>query len=215
MAEEQEQGQEQGQASKKGLFTPRNIIIAVVVLWIVISIPAWFFQTNPPVQNEPAWDSDQTRALAQRACFDCHSNETKWPLYSRVAPLSYWINLHVLEGREELNFSEWGTASQEEQHAILAALGLNPTTAYANGDEEEGEEGEGEGHGEGPGEIVEVIEEGEMPLPSYLIAHPEARLTDAEKQQLIDGFKATFSGQRGGESGSEDEEEEEEEGEQE
>ena len=62
---------------------------------------------NPPVRTEPAWDSVATRDLAKQACFDCHSNETKWPAYSRVAPISWLIQHDVIEGREVLNFSEW------------------------------------------------------------------------------------------------------------
>ena len=48
-----------------------------------------------------------TRDLAVRTCFDCHSNETHWPWYSRVAPVSWWNQDHVDEGRDDLNFSEW------------------------------------------------------------------------------------------------------------
>lgn len=62
---------------------------------------------NPPVGTEPPWDSVATRYLAKQACFDCHSNETKWPAYSRVAPISWLIQHDVAEGREVLNFSEW------------------------------------------------------------------------------------------------------------
>ena len=45
--------------------------------------------TNPAVVYEPDWDSPETRALAERACFDCHSNETTWPWYSTIAPISW------------------------------------------------------------------------------------------------------------------------------
>ena len=48
--------------------------------------------TNPPVAQEPSWDSTETRALAERACFDCHSNETVWPWYSNIAPVS-WLGV--------------------------------------------------------------------------------------------------------------------------
>ena len=63
--------------------------------------------TNPPVTREVKWDSPQTRALAQRACGDCHSNETVWPWDAYVAPASFLIVRHVDEGRSRLNFSEW------------------------------------------------------------------------------------------------------------
>src|SRR5581483_2821093 len=63
--------------------------------------------TNPPVTAEPRWDSPQTRELAARACFDCHSNLTTWPWYSNVAPISWLVQRDVDGGRSALNFSEW------------------------------------------------------------------------------------------------------------
>lgn len=70
--------------------------------------------TNPPVVREPNWDSPQTRDLAKRACFDCHSNETVWPPYSKIAPISWIVTNHVVEGRRELNFSNWHPREQNE-----------------------------------------------------------------------------------------------------
>lgn len=61
---------------------------------------------NPPVVKELKWDSPKTRAFAQRACFDCHSNESRWPWYSHVAPMSWLIANDVKNARERLNFSE-------------------------------------------------------------------------------------------------------------
>ena len=85
--------------------------IGVVVLMAFIQlIPFGRAHANPPVLQEPNWDSPQTRDLASRACFDCHSNETTWPWYSNVAPVSWLVQRDVDEGREKLNFSEWGTA---------------------------------------------------------------------------------------------------------
>jgi len=66
---------------------------------------------------EPAWDSAETRATAARACFDCHSNETTWPAYSRVAPASWLIYRDVVEGREHLNFSEWQRPQKDADEA--------------------------------------------------------------------------------------------------
>jgi len=77
-------------------------------------IPVWLLQANPPVVSEPKWDSPATRALAQRACFDCHSNETKWPWYTWVAPMSWLVQRDVHEGREHMNLSEW---DREQKHA--------------------------------------------------------------------------------------------------
>jgi len=136
------------------------ILIGVAGFLLIQLIPYGRVHTNPPVIQEPQWDSPATRALAARACFDCHSNETKWPWYSYVAPASWLVARDVDEGRNALNFSEWGM----------------PTRG-----------GEGEG-GEGGGEGAEVIATGQMPPAQYLLMHPEARLSDAEKQQLIQGM---------------------------
>ena len=83
-------------------------IAALLMTALVVQvIPYGRDHTNPPVAAEPLWDSPQTRDLAVRACFDCHSNETEWPWYSNVAPISWLVQRDVEEGREELNFSEW------------------------------------------------------------------------------------------------------------
>jgi hypothetical protein len=133
--------------------------IAVVVggFLLIQLVPYGRNHTNPPVINEPNWDTPETRVLAERACFDCHSNETIWPWYSNIAPISWLVYHDTMEGREYLNFSEWGKGF-------------------------EGEEGE---------EMVEEIKEGEMPMPIYLLMHPEARLTPAEKNTLVTGLLAT------------------------
>ncbi len=60
---------------------------------------------NPPVTKTINWDSPQTEALARAACFDCHSNETKYPWYSTIAPVSWLVNEDINKGRRELNFS--------------------------------------------------------------------------------------------------------------
>lgn len=86
----------------------RTIIWSGIGLFVAIQfIPYGHDWTNPPVVAEPQWDSPATRALAQRACFDCHSHETRWPAYARVAPVSWLIASDVGEGRETLNFSAW------------------------------------------------------------------------------------------------------------
>ena len=129
------------------------VLVGLVVLGLLIQlIPLPGRGNNPPVTSEPNWDSPQTRALAKRACFDCHSNETVWPWYSYVAPVSWLVYRDTMDGRSRLNFSERNRSQR------------------------------------GAGEIVEKIQEGEMPPAIYLPMHPAARLTAAEKQQLITGF---------------------------
>ncbi len=131
------------------------IIIAVVVVGgflLIQLIPYGHNHTNPPVVQEPQWDSPQTRDLAVRACFDCHSNQSVWPVYSNIAPISWLVQHDVEEGRQRLNFSEWNRPQREARNA--------------------GRE----------------VQRGDMPDPKYLPLHPAARLTDAEKQALVQGL---------------------------
>jgi mono/diheme cytochrome c family protein len=87
-------------------------------LVVIQIVPYGRSHTNPPVVQEPAWDSPATRALAQKACFDCHSNETRWPGYASIAPMSWLIQNDVNNGRRHMNFSEW---QLPQEHADDAA----------------------------------------------------------------------------------------------
>jgi hypothetical protein len=95
-----------------------RFLLAVIALAIAIQfIPYGRDHVNPPVVAEPQWDSPRTRALAQRACFDCHSNNTVWPAYARIAPASWLMQNDVDQGRAHLNFSEW---NRPQEHAADA-----------------------------------------------------------------------------------------------
>ncbi len=94
--------------------TVKYAILLIVFAFAVIQlVPYGRAHDNLPVIAEPEWDLPLTRELAVKACFDCHSNDTYWPWYSNIAPLSWWIQDHVDEGRDELNFSEWSWANDE------------------------------------------------------------------------------------------------------
>jgi len=89
----------------------RNVASAALVLMAAAFVAAQFVavtRTNPSAQGSLAAPS-QIQAILKHACYDCHSNETRWPWYSRVAPLSWPIVRDVNLGRKEINFSEWGS----------------------------------------------------------------------------------------------------------
>jgi len=86
---------------------------------------------NPPVTREPIWDRAETRALASRACFDCHSNETTWPWYADIAPVSWLVQHDVDEGRAVLDFSEWDRTYEEaEESSETVREGEMPMAVY-------------------------------------------------------------------------------------
>lgn len=90
----------------KKLFTV--VLIALVIGLIVIQfIPSSFSRVNPPVTGEPAWDSPETRATFMTACADCHSNQSRFPWYSTIAPGSWLIENDIQNGRRHFNISEW------------------------------------------------------------------------------------------------------------
>lgn len=139
--------------------SPKKIGLAIGALGLAIQlVPYGRAHDNPPVRAEPSWNAPETRALARRACFDCHSHETRWPWYSFIAPASWLLTSHVSTGRRHLDFSGW---DRPQKHAKDA---------------------------------VEEIREGEMPLFSYLLLHPEARLDEKEKDELMKGLELTFKG---------------------
>jgi hypothetical protein len=89
----------------------RRSAIGLAVLAVVFScmqlVPYGRTHDNPERRNEPKWSSPRTRELAVRACFNCHSNETEWPWYSNVAPMSWVVQRDVEVARDIVNFSEW------------------------------------------------------------------------------------------------------------
>lgn len=91
-----------------------GILAALAALAILIQLVPYRV-VNPDHRVEPQWDSPQTRVLAERACFDCHSNEVKVPWYGHIAPVAWLVRDHVDEGRSKLNFSAWDQP-QEEAH---------------------------------------------------------------------------------------------------
>jgi len=92
-------------------------IALIVALVVVQLVPYGRRHTNPPARVEPRWDAPATRTLAVRACYDCHSNETVWPWYSHVAPVSWLAQRDVDEGRRKLNFSEWDRPQKEARES--------------------------------------------------------------------------------------------------
>ncbi|MBF0118334.1 MAG: heme-binding domain-containing protein [Desulfobacterales bacterium] len=90
----------------------------VILISAVIVITIQFIQvdrTNPKVESELKAPKEVLTIL-KRACYDCHSNETKWPWYSKIAPISWLVFRDVDKGREYLNFSKWDGLTKEGQN---------------------------------------------------------------------------------------------------
>ena len=129
----------------------RIVLLGLLVLVVGIQLVP-VDRSNPPEQGvvpAPA----PVLAVLQRSCFDCHSNQTRWPWYAYVAPVSWKVANDVHEGRHEMNFTEWSRASARRRARVAR-------------------------------KVWEEVEEGKMPLPSYLRMHPEAKLSEADRAVL-------------------------------
>lgn len=141
----------------------KKITIGLVVLLVLI-------QFIPYKKNESGVSEfdvsksynvpDNVSIILKGACNDCHTNTTIYPWYSNIEPVGLFLNRHITEGKEHLNFSEF----------------TNRPLAWQNHKFEE---------------TIEMVEEKEMPLESYTYfgLHPEANLSDQDRQVLIDWAK--------------------------
>jgi hypothetical protein len=139
-------------------------LLAVAVLLQLV--PYGRDHTNPPVTEEAPWPDGRARELATAACYDCHSNQTRWPPQSYVAPFSWLLTRDVEQGRDELNFSTW--------------------------DEDDGE----------TDDATEAVADGSMPPRRYVLVHPDAALSEEERQVLVAALEAMDRARGGGEDRS-------------
>lgn len=139
------------------------MIKKAITTFLILFIIAQFFN---PQKNEytsiPDTDfiatektPEQFAAILKESCYDCHSNNTKYPWYDRITPVNFWVNGHIKHAKGHLNFSEWSTYSSKKKVHKLEGF-------------------------------IEMIEENKMPLASYSLMHPEAKLTKTETKALID-----------------------------
>jgi hypothetical protein len=108
-----------------------SMLLKRTVLGLVLVVAGLQFirpdRTNPPVDAAMAVQAattvpPQVGAVLRRSCYDCHSNETRWPWYSSAVPMGWGIASHVREGRAELNFSEWGRYPAKKRAVLLEKM---------------------------------------------------------------------------------------------
>ncbi len=144
--------------------TTKKIIVLLLVVFIAMQLyrpeknqaqgahtALFLTETKPP---------KDVKLILEQTCYDCHSNDTKYPWYNNVAPVSYWMANHVKDGKKHLNFSDWENYSAKKKDHKLE-------------------------------EVVEMIEDGEMPLKEYTWTHEEAKLTEIQRNAVIEWAKRT------------------------
>jgi hypothetical protein len=149
----------------------RGVILGFVVLILAIQLyrPA---HANPPIDSTRTLEAavpvpPDVEKIMQQSCNDCHSDRTRWPWYSNVAPVSWIIYSHVVDGRRHLNFSEWLRSDVDDPAEYTRQ------------------------------KLVSACRElklGRMPLFSYELLHPDARLSAADIQTFCAWNGASASG---------------------
>ena len=151
----------------------KKIILGLVGVLIVIQ----FVPQEKNLSDDQLYDISkkyeipaEVHTILQNACNDCHTNQSTYPWYANIQPVGFWLNHHIEEGKQHLNFSTFTKMPIAVQNHKLE-------------------------------EVIETVEEGEMPMPSYTYfgLHPKANLSAEEKGQLIawakaqmDTLKATY-----------------------
>ena len=97
---------------------------------------------------------EDVRQILSTSCYDCHSNNTRYPWYYSVQPVAWWLRNHVTEAKQHLNFDEFASYRLRKQYHEFE-------------------------------EIIEMIDENEMPLPSYTLIHRNAALSQEQKERII------------------------------
>ena len=142
-------------------------IILVITLLIIIGIqliPIDKPETNDDKSKDLITNNNIPEDIAlmlKTSCYDCHSNQTVYPWYASVAPVSWLVIRDIKEGRKELNFSDWETYSKMDKAKLL-------------------------------NDILEEVEEAEMPMPIYFITHSDAKLSEQDRKALIN-WSETFA----------------------
>jgi hypothetical protein len=116
------------ETTKGGRRLIRIVVLAGIAVFLAAQlVPYGWWHENPPVVAPAVWPDVQSEELARAACYDCHSNETRWPLYSYVAPMSWLVRRDVEEGRDDLNFSDWDGGDADDAIDAIIEGGMPPT----------------------------------------------------------------------------------------
>ena len=146
-----------------------SILVGLLVILQFIRPPRNISEAAPTNDITARFNvPSDVRAILHTSCYDCHSNATRYPWYSEIQPVGWWLNNHIQQAKRALNFSEFAGNRPRRQFTKLE-------------------------------QIAEQVSENEMPLPSYLLLHTDAKLSQEQKDILVawtnamrDSMKAVY-----------------------
>ena len=104
----------------------RTGLVVGVVLALMQLVPYGWSHDNPPVLRDAPWPDAASGDVARGSCYACHSNETDWPIYSYVAPMSWLVRNDVDRGRDEFNFSRWDPDEADDAIEVIEEGSMPP-----------------------------------------------------------------------------------------
>lgn len=135
-----------------------KILLGILILLIVLQLlPKGLPANNSDTSYDLILNNSippKIESILTNSCYDCHSNNTSYPWYAHVSPVSFFVGSHIKEGREHLNFSEWEQLGKLDKAETLD-------------------------------DLMEEIEEENMPIKPYLLLHAESQLTASDRTELI------------------------------
>jgi hypothetical protein len=133
--------------------TLSGILILLVVIQAIQPIRNISDEESPNDISKTFEVNDKVYGILKEKCYDCHSNNTRYPWYNYIQPAGWWLAAHIYEGKEHLNFSEFKTYPEKRQARKLRQL-------------------------------HDVIEEGTMPLDTYIWLHQDAKITAEDRDAI-------------------------------
>ncbi|WP_033956667.1 heme-binding domain-containing protein [Psychroserpens jangbogonensis] len=135
----------------------------VLVVFALVFIGIQFYRPNKNEQLPETLDDfliaekapKNIKSLIKNSCYNCHSNNTNYFWYDHIAPASWFVDNHIKEAREHLNFSNWATLDSRDRAGMVSEIAVN------------------------------ILEE-KMPLPSYVTIHSDAKLSESNKQKILE-----------------------------
>ncbi|MDR3680373.1 MAG: heme-binding domain-containing protein [Flavipsychrobacter sp.] len=144
----------------------KKILLALLIVFVIIQFIRPKHNTSDITPDDITHVyavPDSVHEILAKACLDCHSNNTRYPWYNNMAPVSWFLNSHVQDAKKELNFSEFATFPKKRQAKKLA-------------------------------KVAKSVDEGWMPIDSYMWIHKDAILTPREKE-LVSTWAKSLSKQ--------------------
>jgi hypothetical protein len=137
----------------------KKILFLILIVFVIIQ----FFPVDYNISYEDTPNDfgnvlgapKEIQDIFKSSCYDCHSNHTYYPWYSKIQPGSWFMEKHIKEGKKELNFNEFGSYSKRRQKSKLKS-------------------------------IANQIRDDKMPLFSYTLLHPNAKITKIKKNKILD-----------------------------